>query len=100
MQPTVDEESPSGNDAAATPDACTRRPPRGRTRNIGTEYVDRGFPAASGLSTALWGARSASGCCADAPSFGWEIRSAGAPIGTVFLRRLLSSFMPIGSLRL
>jgi hypothetical protein len=32
--------------------------------------VDRDFPAACGLSTALWEARSAFGCCADAPSFG------------------------------
>ncbi len=43
----------------------------------GVGDVDRAFPAACGLTTALWEARSAFGCCANAPSFGWESRSGG-----------------------
>src|SRR5258708_37145531 len=67
-------QSPFNEGTIANPD-----PPAAKKTNALTNVgdVDRDFPAACGLTTALWGARSAFGCCANAPSFGWESRSVG-----------------------
>ncbi|MCP3477952.1 hypothetical protein NLM33_48685 (plasmid) [Bradyrhizobium sp. CCGUVB1N3] len=51
----IDAQNSSGSGAAITPNLCIARTLRVRIGKIGTEHVDRGFPAASGLSTALWG---------------------------------------------
>ena len=66
---------------------------------MSSEVVDRDFRAACGLTTALWGARSAFGCCANAPSFGWESRSAGTRRPSAFAttrvpRKLMSKVFP------
>jgi hypothetical protein len=49
--------------------------------------VDRDLSAACGLTTALWEARSAFGCCADAPPFGWKRRSTGTRRKTSLLQQ-------------